>query len=116
MAQEMVGLVKEAVPQPRPDDRTEQHVDQERIQLNQKIQFAARQAVLQPEGLPLLTPGPDTPFAGRGGREMIRRSLSLAGRAPEGAEDSTPQETASAESATGAAEVVAVSGDDEIAG
>lgn len=47
----------------------------------------AANVVLAPEDLPLLTPGPDTPFAGRGGREMIRRSLSLAGRPIDGAEE-----------------------------
>lgn len=40
----------------------------------------AANAVLKPEGLPLLSLASDKPFAGRGGREMIRRSLSIAGR------------------------------------
>lgn len=43
----------------------------------------AANAVLAPEGLPLLCPETDKPYAGRGGREMIRRSLTLAGRVPE---------------------------------
>lgn len=47
----------------------------------------AANAVLAPEGLPLLSLERDKPFAGRGGREMIRRSLTLAGRGPEGAEE-----------------------------
>ena len=40
----------------------------------------AANAVLAPEGLPVLSLATDKPYAGRGGREMIRRSLSLAGR------------------------------------
>ena len=47
----------------------------------------AANAVLAPEGLPLLRLETDKPFAGRGGREMIRRSLSLAGRPEDGAEE-----------------------------
>ena len=44
--------------------------------------LAAANAVLEPAGLPLLDPMADRPFAGRGGREMIRRSLQIAGRDP----------------------------------
>ncbi len=40
----------------------------------------AANAVLAPQGLPLLSLANDKPFAGRGGREMIRRSLWMAGR------------------------------------
>ncbi len=40
----------------------------------------AANAVLGPVGLPLLHPRADRPFAGRGGKAMIRRSLALAGR------------------------------------
>ena len=47
----------------------------------------AANAVLAPRGLPLLSLERDKPFAGRGGREMIRRSLSLAGRPEQGAEE-----------------------------
>lgn len=47
----------------------------------------AANAVLAPEGLPLLNLESDKPFAGRGGREMIRRSLALAGRGPDGADE-----------------------------
>ena len=47
----------------------------------------AANVVLAPEGLPLLSLENDKPYAGRGGREMIRRSLSLAGRVPEGDEE-----------------------------
>ena len=39
--------------------------------------LAAANAVLAPRGLPLLDPARDRAFAGRGGRSMIRRSLSL---------------------------------------
>ena len=49
----------------------------------------AANAVLGPEGLPLLDPLQDKAFAGRGGRSMIRRSLSLAGRPEEGPEELT---------------------------
>lgn len=45
----------------------------------------AANAVLGPEDLPLLDPVRDKAFAGRGGRSMIRRSLSLAGRREDGA-------------------------------
>ena len=45
----------------------------------------AANAVLGPEGLPLLDPARDKAFAGRGGRSMIRRSLDLAGRPQDGA-------------------------------
>lgn len=44
--------------------------------------LAAANAVLAPRGLPALDPAADKPFAGRGGREMIRRSLAIAGRDP----------------------------------
>ena len=44
--------------------------------------LAAANAVLEPAGLPLLDPQADRPYAGRGGREMIRRSLTIAGRHP----------------------------------
>ena len=40
----------------------------------------AANAVLAPRGLPLLAEPDDRAFAGRGGREMIRRSLDKAGR------------------------------------
>ncbi len=49
--------------------------------------LAAANAALAPRGLPLLDPEADKPYAGRGGREMIRRSLALAGRDPLGAEE-----------------------------
>ncbi len=49
--------------------------------------LAAANAALAPRGLPALDPVADKPFAGRGGREMIRRSLTLAGRDPLGAEE-----------------------------
>ena len=39
--------------------------------------LAAANAVLAPRGLPLLDPARDRAHAGRGGRSMIRRSLSL---------------------------------------
>lgn len=42
--------------------------------------LAAANVVLAPRGLPLLDPVRDRPVAGRGGRSMIRRSLSIAGR------------------------------------
>lgn len=45
--------------------------------------LAAANAVLGPEGLPLLDPVADRPVAGRGGRSMIRRSLEIAGRDPD---------------------------------
>ena len=45
----------------------------------------AANAALGPRGLPLLDLSRDRPFAGRGGRSMIRRSISLAGRDPDGA-------------------------------
>ena len=44
--------------------------------------LAAANAVLEPAGLPLLDPRADRPYAGRGGREMIRRSLEISGRDP----------------------------------
>lgn len=46
--------------------------------------LAAANAALGPRGLPLLDPSTDKPNAGRGGRQMIRRSLKLAGRDPDG--------------------------------
>ncbi|WP_285670050.1 HAD-IA family hydrolase [Paralimibaculum aggregatum] len=49
--------------------------------------LAAANAALAPAGLPLLDPGADKPYAGRGGRQMIRRSLVLAGRDPDGADE-----------------------------
>lgn len=49
--------------------------------------LAAANAVLAPEGLPLLDPVADKSFAGRGGRSMIRRSLAIAGRPEDGAEE-----------------------------
>jgi len=39
--------------------------------------LSAANAVLAPRGLPLLELGRDKPFAGRGGRSMIRRALSM---------------------------------------
>ncbi len=48
--------------------------------------LAAANTALAPRGLPLLDAMADRPYAGRGGREMIRRSLTLAGRDPAGAE------------------------------
>src|SRR5699024_4548037 len=50
--------------------------------------LAAANAVLAPRGLPLLTIA-DRGYAGRGGREMIRRSLEIAGRP-----DDTPEAVA----------------------
>ncbi|MGF1445785.1 MAG: phosphoglycolate phosphatase [Pikeienuella sp.] len=47
--------------------------------------LAAANDALAPRGLPLLDPATDKPYAGRGGREMIRRALSRAGRDPFGA-------------------------------
>ena len=49
--------------------------------------LTAANAVLGPAGLPLLDMGRDRSFAGRGGRAMIRRSLTLAGRPESGAEE-----------------------------
>ena len=43
----------------------------------------AANVVLEPEGLPLLTLERDKSFAGRGAREMLRRSLSFVGRGPD---------------------------------
>jgi len=48
--------------------------------------MAAANAVLAPRGLPLLEPARDRLYAGRGGRSMIRRSLSLLPEPP-GAEE-----------------------------
>lgn len=45
--------------------------------------LGAANAVLEPRGLPLLDPVRDKRYAGRGGREMIRRSLSLLPAPPE---------------------------------
>lgn len=42
----------------------------------------AANAALAPHGLPMLDPAVDRIVAGRGGREMIRRSLQIAGRDP----------------------------------
>jgi len=39
--------------------------------------LGAANAVLAPQGLPILALGRDKPYAGRGGKSMIRRSLSL---------------------------------------
>ena len=44
--------------------------------------LAAANAVLAPAGLPLLDAIADRPYAGRGGRAMINRSLTIAGRDP----------------------------------
>ncbi|MEM1300496.1 MAG: HAD-IIIA family hydrolase [Pseudomonadota bacterium] len=49
--------------------------------------LAAANAVLGPEGLPLLDPVADKAYAGRGGRSMIRRSLEIAGRPEDGADE-----------------------------
>ena len=49
--------------------------------------LAAANAVLAPRGLPLLDGIADRPYAGRGGRSMIRRSLTIAGRPVDGAEE-----------------------------
>ena len=49
--------------------------------------LSAANAVLGPEGLPLLDPVADKSYAGRGGRSMIRRSLVLAGRPEDGPEE-----------------------------
>lgn len=46
--------------------------------------LAGANAALVPRGLPALCPTRDRSFAGRGGRSMIRRSLGLAGRDPDG--------------------------------
>jgi len=46
----------------------------------------AANAVLEPRGLPLLLLTRDKPYAGRGGRSMIRRSLSLLPAPPDEAE------------------------------
>lgn len=48
--------------------------------------LSAANAVLAPRGLPLLELARDKPYAGRGGRSMIRRSLSLMPTAPGEAE------------------------------
>jgi len=45
--------------------------------------MAAANAALAPHGLPALEIARDKPFAGRGGRSMIRRALALAGRDPD---------------------------------
>jgi phosphoglycolate phosphatase len=47
----------------------------------------AANAALAPRGLPLLTIAEDKPFAGRGGRAMIRRSIARAGRNPDDADE-----------------------------
>lgn len=47
----------------------------------------AANKALAPHGLPMLEHGRDKAFAGRGARSMIRRSLELAGRAHDTAED-----------------------------
>ena len=47
--------------------------------------LAAANAALRPSGLPMLDPLEDRNVAGRGGRAMIRRSLEIAGRDPNGA-------------------------------
>lgn len=47
--------------------------------------LAAANAALAPRGLPLLELSRDKAYAGRGGRSMIRRALTLAGRDPDGA-------------------------------
>jgi len=47
----------------------------------------AANVVLGPAGLPLLRIETDRRFAGRGAREMIRRSLALAGRPEDGADE-----------------------------
>ena len=47
----------------------------------------AANAALAPRGLPLLNLDQDRPYAGRGGRSMIRRSLVLAERDPDGIEE-----------------------------
>lgn len=44
----------------------------------------AANAALVPRGLPALVLAEDRPYAGRGGRAMIRRSLARAGRDPDG--------------------------------
>ena len=51
--------------------------------------LAAANVALSPAGLPLLDHTRDRSFAGRGGRSMIRRSLSLAGRNPDDNEEIT---------------------------
>lgn len=48
--------------------------------------LGAANAVLAPAGLPLLELARDKPYAGRGGRSMIRRSFSLLEAPPEAAE------------------------------
>lgn len=48
--------------------------------------MAAANAVLGPRGLPLLDPAHDRAYAGRGGRSMIRRSLTLLAEPPDEAE------------------------------
>jgi len=45
--------------------------------------LGAANCILAPHGLPSLDPVADKPVAGRGGRAMIRRSQSLAGRDPD---------------------------------
>lgn len=49
--------------------------------------LAAANVALAPAGLPRLDPDRDRHIAGRGGREMIRRSLELQGRDANGAEE-----------------------------
>lgn len=49
--------------------------------------LAAANIALAPRGLPALDPVADRPVAGRGGRSMIRRSLQIAGRDPDGPEE-----------------------------
>ena len=49
--------------------------------------MAAANVALAPHGLPLLTAPEDRPFAGRGGKSMIRQSLTKAGRDPDGASE-----------------------------
>lgn len=44
--------------------------------------LAAANAALAPKGLPLLDPMTDRPYAGRGARSMIGRSLTIAGQDP----------------------------------
>ncbi len=48
--------------------------------------LAAANDVLAPQGLPLLELSRDRAYAGRGGRSMIRRSLSFAGTPPDAVE------------------------------
>lgn len=49
--------------------------------------LTAANEAMAPHGLPMLDPVADRPYAGRGGRPMIRRALAMAGRPEDGPEE-----------------------------